>query len=205
MQRKEGTFRRTRPAKNSRQQQSEETRRKLLEASLELFVHKGYAGTTVRDIAKAAGVSPGLMFHYFSSKEAMLLEHARVVRGGIESVVAKLNAAKDPLLTFHEIAAAILDSLRDISSRNLFLLSNQVISLDSIPAQARRAVSATKSIEASVPLVRRGQRSRQIKRGDPMALVVAYWGALQGIAEVLVWNKDAAIPGPDAVISILKA
>ena len=48
-----------------RQEESARTRQKLLEVSLELFVHKGYAGTTVRDIARKAKLSPGLMFHYF--------------------------------------------------------------------------------------------------------------------------------------------
>ena len=68
--------------RNLRQQQSDDTRRRLLDASLQLFVHKGFAGTTVRDIAKAAGVSPGLMFHYFPSKQAILQEHVRVIRSG---------------------------------------------------------------------------------------------------------------------------
>jgi hypothetical protein len=35
--------------------------------------------------------------------------------------------------------------------------------------------------------------------------VVAFWGALQGIAEVLIWNPNAPIPNPDVVVSILRA
>jgi TetR/AcrR family transcriptional regulator len=191
--------------RNLRQQQSDDTRRRLLDASLQLFVHKGFAGTTVRDIAKAARVSPGLMFHYFPSKQAILQEHVRVIRSGVDQMAQRLNAAGDPLETFTEIARTILDSFREDYSKNLFLLANQVLSFDSIPPAAKKAVSATSSIEASVPLVIRGQRKQQFKRGAPLALVVAFWGALQGIAEVLIWNPNAPIPDPDVVVSILRA
>src|SRR5262245_1157972 len=80
----------TNARKNKRQQQSEATRRLLLEVSLELFVRHGYAGTTVRAIAKKAKISPGLMFHYFPSKQALLEEHVGVVERGIDEVVRKL-------------------------------------------------------------------------------------------------------------------
>ena len=36
------------------------------------FAEQGYAQTTVRDIAGEAGISTGLMYHYFDSKEALL-------------------------------------------------------------------------------------------------------------------------------------
>ena len=188
-----------------RKEQSEKTRQLLLEVSLDLFVHRGYAGTTVRDIAKKAKVSPGLMFHYFPSKQAILEEHVRVVAYGIASVVALLDSGKQPLETFRAVATMILESFKDNYSKNLFLLANQVLSLESIPSAAKQMVSATKSLKASVPLIVLGQRRREIKKGDPLALAVAFWGALQGIAEVLVWNEDASIPEPEVVTSILKA
>jgi len=173
--------------------------------SLRLFVHKGYSGTTVRAIAKHAKVSPGLMFHYFPSKQAILEEHARVVELGIDSVVQLLTSAEQPLAAFHRIAAMILESFRDDYAKHLFLLANQIMSVESIPITARQKVSATKSIEASVPLIALGQQRQEMKLGDPLALAVTFWGALQGIAEVLAWNPDAPIPGVEIVLGILKA
>ena len=81
-------------------EQSELTRQRLLDASLELFVHRGYPGTSVRDIAKAAKVSPGLMFHYFPSKLAILEEHIKIVDRGITSVSDLLRSSKEPLEAF---------------------------------------------------------------------------------------------------------
>ena len=155
-------------------------------------------------IAKKAKVSPGLMFHYFPSKQAILEEHAKTVNYGITSVVQLLASAEQPLETFRMVAKMILDDLRNDYSKHLFLLANQVLSLESIPGTAKRMVSASRSIEASVPLIVSGQYRHEIKQGDPLALAVGFWGALQGIAEVLVWNPNASIPDAEHVICILK-
>ena len=45
----------------------------VLEAALELFVHKGYAGTSITDIATRAGLTKGSVYHYFKDKQALLI------------------------------------------------------------------------------------------------------------------------------------
>ena len=189
---------------NKRQQQSRETRQAILNVSLDLFVRRGFAATTVRDIAKAANMSPGLMFHYFASKDALLQEHVRVIAQGIDSVSRTLRSSKEPLKTFHAVAQTTLGSLREPNTRNLFLLANQVLSLESIPSAAKRLVSRSKSIEASAALIAVGQHKGEIRRGNAYALAVAFWGAIQGIAEILVWSPDAPLPTADQIISLLE-
>ena len=49
----------------------EVTRWKILEAAVALFAEKGLSGTSTKDIAKEAGVSVGLMYHYYQTKEEM--------------------------------------------------------------------------------------------------------------------------------------
>jgi TetR/AcrR family transcriptional repressor of nem operon len=46
---------------------------KLLNAALALFRERGYTDTSVDDLCRAAGVTKGTFFHYFSSKEALAL------------------------------------------------------------------------------------------------------------------------------------
>ena len=50
----------------------EQTSKKILEAALEQFAKKGFHGTSMNDIAKAAGVSKGLAYNYFQSKKHLL-------------------------------------------------------------------------------------------------------------------------------------
>jgi len=49
-----------------------EKERKILEASLQLFVEKGFHGTSTAEIAKTAGVATGTLFHYFKTKEILI-------------------------------------------------------------------------------------------------------------------------------------
>jgi len=54
-----------------REERSERSRRQVLDAALQLFSHRGYRATTMRDIAEEAGVSTGNVYHHFSDKEAI--------------------------------------------------------------------------------------------------------------------------------------
>lgn len=57
---------------NLRKIQAEERRLQILEKALIVFASNGFKGTSIKDIAEAAGISQGLMYHYFASKEELL-------------------------------------------------------------------------------------------------------------------------------------
>jgi AcrR family transcriptional regulator len=57
---------------NSRKIQMEERRLQILDTAIPVFAERGFTKTTVKDIADAAGISNGLMYHYFPSKEKLL-------------------------------------------------------------------------------------------------------------------------------------
>lgn len=46
----------------------------IMEAALDVFAQKSYHGASMNDIAKKAGVSKGLIYNYFESKEALITE-----------------------------------------------------------------------------------------------------------------------------------
>jgi AcrR family transcriptional regulator len=53
---------------------AEERKTAIVKAALPLFARKGYAETTTKDLAQAAGVSEPLLYRHFPSKEALYLE-----------------------------------------------------------------------------------------------------------------------------------
>lgn len=75
------------------------SKERIESAALELFAQQGYGHTSISQIAKAAGISKGLMYNYYESKEALL--HAIVQKGFEmgESMVAEGMevAANDPI------------------------------------------------------------------------------------------------------------
>ncbi len=50
---------------------SESTRTALVESAVELFTKRGYAGTSLDEIAKRARVTKGALYHHFSGKQAL--------------------------------------------------------------------------------------------------------------------------------------
>lgn len=54
-------------------EQKELTRKRIVDEALGLFATRGFAETTTRDIARAAGIATGTMFNYFDSKEALAM------------------------------------------------------------------------------------------------------------------------------------
>ena len=52
---------------------AEETRNRILDAALRLFRERGFAETTMRDVAAAAGVATGAAYYYYRSKEELVL------------------------------------------------------------------------------------------------------------------------------------
>ncbi len=52
-------------------ERSERSRERILDAALKLFSHQGYRGTSIREIADAAGLSTGNLYHQFPDKETI--------------------------------------------------------------------------------------------------------------------------------------
>ncbi|GGL44855.1 TetR/AcrR family transcriptional regulator [Phycicoccus endophyticus] len=70
---------------------SGEARDRLYNAAVEAFSRKGFHGTTTRDIAAAAGMSPAALYVHHRSKEDILY---RISRRGHETMLAVLRSAR---------------------------------------------------------------------------------------------------------------
>jgi AcrR family transcriptional regulator len=79
----------------------EKRRGQIIKAAIELFGKRGYHVTTIRDIAKRANVSIGLIYQYVSDKEDVLfLALTEVLDGYHRAIPAALVGAEEPLARF---------------------------------------------------------------------------------------------------------
>jgi TetR/AcrR family transcriptional regulator, fatty acid metabolism regulator protein len=87
----------------ARRQQKDDKRRRILDAAIRVFARKGYFGSRVSDVAKAAGIADGTIYLYFRNKDDVLVclfdevmsEHVAVARQelrAIEGAPAQLRA-----------------------------------------------------------------------------------------------------------------
>lgn len=84
-------------------------RAKIRDAAIELFAEAGYRGTSIRDVARAAGVSGGLVQHHFGSKEGL--------RSGCDEYVKEtLHAITERKLESEEFDSDFVSSLYESST-----------------------------------------------------------------------------------------
>lgn len=99
-----------------REERSERSRRQVLDAALELFSHRGYRATTVRDIAAEAKVSTGNVYHHFPDKETifrtLLDEFSRVTVTKRNPFTRALLAGRFPD-DIEQLGLAARDSVRE--------------------------------------------------------------------------------------------
>lgn len=83
-----------------RRRNPEASRAAILEAAREVFNERGYAGATVREIAKRAGVTHGLVMRHFGTKEQLLVQAlpgprvaAEVAPGDLDTLPERIAAA----------------------------------------------------------------------------------------------------------------
>ncbi len=68
----------------------DQRRSELLDKCLGVFLEKGYAAVTTRELERVTGVSTGILYHYFESKEDLF---SRLVRSFVEKVTLELADA----------------------------------------------------------------------------------------------------------------
>ena len=83
---------------------NKDTRKKLIRVARDLFHHKGYSETSIRDIGSRAGISSSIIYHYFKNKEDILLE---VISNAEQELIDQLKLigenVQDPLECLKEM------------------------------------------------------------------------------------------------------
>jgi AcrR family transcriptional regulator len=175
-------------------------REELLAAAGNVFAAKGFAATKISDIAQAAGISQGLMYRYFSSKDALFCE---LIRGSF----AKLNDAalgleQAPLPPHAKIAKALREIIGSMTASasfpNRVLLIAQASISEGIPAKAKKIMAAEspKPYAVIARIMAAGQQAGTILPGDPAELATLFWTTIKGIALHRV-AQGAAFAAPD--------
>jgi len=81
----------------------------IMETALELFATHGYYPTSISMIAKKAGISKGLLYNYFGSKEELVRE---IMVLGFERFIEAFDSNKDGMLTCEEFEFFIRETFR---------------------------------------------------------------------------------------------
>ena len=187
-----------------RDEQKEERKNQILNAGLDLFISKGYAATKIKDIAETVGMSVGLLFHYFDSKEALYEE---LIRYGISGPMGTMSQAGGEPLAFFELAAKQIITYieSDPFVAKMFVLMGQANSNSAAPQRVKELLAGFDIYTPTSYLIRMGQANGTIREGDPMALGIAYWASIHGIAVQYALNPGYPLPKSEWIVDIIRS
>ncbi|ABJ76315.1 TetR/AcrR family transcriptional regulator [Leptospira borgpetersenii] len=96
---------------------AKDTRDLILKTSLKLFSEQGYHGTTMRQVASKAGMSLGLAYRYFDSKEAILEgiieSHDKILKRYITDEVVSNPSREDLIVNVSESIISLVKENED--------------------------------------------------------------------------------------------
>jgi AcrR family transcriptional regulator len=88
-------------------------RQQIMDTALELFADQGYANCSIAQLANHSGISKGLMYNYFKSKEALLVA---IIEEGMSEIMDYFDPDHDGVLTAEELSGfvrKIFSSIRE--------------------------------------------------------------------------------------------
>ncbi len=186
----------------TREEQKEERRQAIMMTALSLFVEKGYHETKVSDIAAAVPMSTGLMFHYFKSKEELLLELVKYGKNFSDSTGDSKGAPPDLFLK-GMLEELFLYAKKQPFVSNMFVLMAQARRAG-MPEEVRKIAMSVEAVDNTAQLIKKGQKDGIFKEGNPTLLALCFWSAFQGIMEEMTMNKDLDTPDPEWLMDILR-
>ncbi|HEV8559789.1 MAG TPA: TetR/AcrR family transcriptional regulator [Actinophytocola sp.] len=152
------------------------TRAVLMDAALAVFTEQTYGGAAVAEVAKRAGMSVGTLYRYFPSKEALGNAVFQRWKGMLVERIA--GSGDEPArVMFARMWRLVLDFADEAPDAFAFLEFQQHEGyLDAESVALSERVSA-----AGEEFVARGQRTGEIRAGDPAMLLALVYGALVGL------------------------
>lgn len=165
-----------------------------MHAAAGLFATQGFAGTTTAQICQAAGISPGHLFHYFSSKRDLFA--AILTRDGSDDTAEALAEA----LASHDPLAGLLDFVDHLAAAAAEpavpgLVLEAMLQAVRDPALAERLGADSDAEEAGVTaLLTRAVRAGAVDAGLDLADTSAWIMALIGAVYLAAATSDSFDP-----------
>lgn len=189
-----------------------ETLEKITRLSLRVFSEYGFHGTTMKKISQGTGISHGLIYHYFKSKEDLFFHLVKLaLEKSNETLNRGLSIEGNPLEKIENLSKTLFQELVTGESHQYFFIIIQAMTqakgipgiLDYIKTHSITHYSQI------IPLIIEGQQMELIKSDDPMSLAIAYFSFFQGLS-LLVFQEETMLEeqaksiSPDFLTNILK-
>jgi len=182
----------------------EEKKNLIMQTALEHFARNGYHATTISHIAKHAGISKGLLYNYFESKEALLKE---IIFKSLSEIYKYFDINRDGFLTEEEFEFFVKQVFRILGEKKIFwqlffqlLMQNEVReqflkNADKLflPYDSRKNESAGNYILDIAGIFNDYFARKKEKKGpdyDPELELTMFMYTLKGLAVTFVFSDE---------------
>jgi TetR/AcrR family fatty acid metabolism transcriptional regulator len=183
-----------------------EKRRAILHAAVRVFAEKGYYGCRIADVARAAGVAYGLVYHYFRNTDELLesvfAEQWTILINALKAIDEGPGTASDKI-------AAVCGFVLDVYKTAPTAVRVLILEVTRTP-NALRAGSTPQTFAAAMGIladaVKNGQLSGELRRDiEPMVAAAAVLGALEMTLTGMVMGLLRPPSPPEEEIDAVKA
>jgi AcrR family transcriptional regulator len=166
------------------QQIREDTSEKILQAASRVFARKGMAAK-MDEVAAEAGVSKGLAYHYFQSKEAIFIALVKHMIPPLDELRAKLEKMPGPprdRLT--RIVSTMVERRR--KEPEFYLLLNQAVANNGLPPDVIEGLNSQGLLMHDIirRLIIEGQARGEFVKDNPNKLTRAILACLDGLSRM---------------------
>jgi AcrR family transcriptional regulator len=162
----------------------ESSRKKILDAALRVYARKGKE-STMAEVAEEAGVSQGLAYRYFPSKDAIFVALLRQMSLPPDEIHAKVrNIPGTPAERLARIVSAMVERRR--KDPEFYQFFNQAMSDDSLPPDIMEQMKTQGPLVHKIlrRLIVEGQATGEIAKDNPDKLVRAVLACLDGLSRM---------------------
>ncbi|WP_100402617.1 TetR/AcrR family transcriptional regulator [Bacillus sp. FJAT-42315] len=177
----------------------------ILQAAAQVFARRGMAATKISDIAKEAGLSHGLVYHYFKSKEEIFTTLVKKASESSMDIIQQANQHQGtPLQKLQWMTERMIESIGSGEEVLLFLIMIQASTSDVVPEEVKEILKVSSPVEVTAPLIIAGQKEGEIVQADPIQLTVTYYALIQGLAINKIQWQECPMPDPMMIINIFR-
>ncbi|MDO4556468.1 MAG: TetR/AcrR family transcriptional regulator [Lachnospiraceae bacterium] len=175
--------------------------REIQEAAIKIFDEKGYVNTTIANIARAAGISNGLIYHYFSSKKEILMSYGELIRECEQYVLSQPTPTESLLLFSRRV---LLDYKETGYHAPIRILITCYIQGELGDADLDFPFNDYgKTFLADI--IRKGQETGEFRSGDPAVMGDIFWHMIIGytIHRINYGRENVALPDMKQLIAMV--
>ncbi|HEY9124878.1 MAG TPA: TetR/AcrR family transcriptional regulator [Bacteroidales bacterium] len=193
--------------KEANQKVKDGRREQILAAALELFARKGLVATRISDISSKTGISQGLIYHYYKSKEEVF---NWLIRDAVEKMnTAALELEKLPLSAKEKIVLAVEQLLKGFEQKMdtayyYFLITQAALS-EAFPQEARDFIFSQNNIKYGVinRIFIQGQKEGSVRSFDAAEMTTLFFSTINGLAMNKAINgANAKMPDKRIILNI---